>query len=401
MSISFPTGDSKSTLETIREQRAGTTRATTPRATSSARIEANRRNSRKSTGPRTIEGKRRASRNAMKHGLCRTLSCLPSECEATFLTFVAELETELRPATAMQRLAFNQIASLIWRLERLPEAQTKLFAEELAKVESDDDSEESLSPSDVLARRFSDAPGNNGFALMERYERGMRNQLLRLLRQFDQLKKQRVTTPYDEEEVAEMKRAKYEQQLRDDEERYEQTRQRNARLDAERGGAPGVRSVERAPGEMAAGAASPAVQSDSAGPRGSVVEVEAGTVIELSHAVETEHAVEAGRGVETGHAVETARPGAGALDRREDDASDDATTERSQSKPIENVDSDQPAGKCVMSDNAPVTERSQREGFGVGVFLGSIEATGDPSPQRVASPRSFSIIPPITRGTNR
>ncbi len=141
MSISFPTTEAGSTLERVRAERAGTTRATTTRAPSSARIEANRRNCRKSTGPKTIEGKRRASRNALKHGLCRTLSCLPSECEATFLTFVAELREELRPATAMQRLTFNQIASLTWRLERLPEAQTKLFGEELAKVESDDDSE--------------------------------------------------------------------------------------------------------------------------------------------------------------------------------------------------------------------------------------------------------------------
>ena len=117
MSISFSASDGPSTLDRVREQG----RPSGVRATGAARIEANRRNARKSTGPRTVEGKRRSSRNAMKHGLCRTLSCLPSECEATFLTFVEELREELRPATAMQRLAFDQIASLTWRLERLPE----------------------------------------------------------------------------------------------------------------------------------------------------------------------------------------------------------------------------------------------------------------------------------------
>ncbi len=60
MSIAFPTTEAGSTLERVR--------ATRVRGTASQRrIEANRANGRKSTGPRTAEGKRRASRNEMKH----------------------------------------------------------------------------------------------------------------------------------------------------------------------------------------------------------------------------------------------------------------------------------------------------------------------------------------------
>src|SRR5687768_17091307 len=63
-------------------------------ATSARRLAANRRNAQRSTGPRTDAGKRRASRNALKHGLCSTSACLPGECPAAYATFVRELEEE-------------------------------------------------------------------------------------------------------------------------------------------------------------------------------------------------------------------------------------------------------------------------------------------------------------------
>jgi hypothetical protein len=49
---------------------------------SDRRIKANRANARKSTGPRSPAGKKRASRNALRHGLTAVLQLGPSE-EAT------------------------------------------------------------------------------------------------------------------------------------------------------------------------------------------------------------------------------------------------------------------------------------------------------------------------------
>src|SRR5688572_405872 len=157
---------------------------------SARRLTANRRNAQRSTGPRTAAGKRRASRNAIKHGLCSTYACLEGECPAAYATFVRELEEELQPRTGMQRSLVPHIANLMWRIDRLPQAQADIFELELEKCAgrragargraggsagaggnaSARAGGETISASQVLARRFSDDPTRNGFLLIGRYE---------------------------------------------------------------------------------------------------------------------------------------------------------------------------------------------------------------------------------------
>lgn len=166
------------------------------RPASERRREANRRNARKSTGPRTAAGKKRSAQNSLKHGLCADTAIPPCEDALTFNLFLDELRAELQPVTAMQNILFPQIANLMWRLRRLPEAQAHLFSEELQKSVREDESPRTLTASEVLARRFSDDP-HNGFALLGRYERTCQNMLLRLMRQYEQLKKRHPYGPSD------------------------------------------------------------------------------------------------------------------------------------------------------------------------------------------------------------
>jgi hypothetical protein len=58
-----------------------TTTVTNPLSSS---VQANRRNAGRSTGPRTIAGKRRASRNATSHGIYCCNLVLPGESNAEF-----------------------------------------------------------------------------------------------------------------------------------------------------------------------------------------------------------------------------------------------------------------------------------------------------------------------------
>ena len=190
----------------------------TPRPISQRRLEANRRNARRSTGPRTAEGKKRVSQNARARagtrvpGLANLFgSRLPSEDGPAYNTFIEELREQMIPRSIMQLTLFPQIADLVWRLYRLPEAQSRLFEQERLKAsqgaapspgrsDSSDATEQDLTPADILARRFSDDPTRNGFLLMGRYERSLQNQLLRYLRQYEHEQKARPTTPHHPDE---------------------------------------------------------------------------------------------------------------------------------------------------------------------------------------------------------
>jgi hypothetical protein len=105
---------------------------------SQKQIEANRRNARKSTGPRSASGKKRASRNALKHGLTTPISgaAVTREIEALARQIAGDPEDRLRMALArdaaeaqldlarVQRVgvAFIERTAAVGRL-----AQRKLF----------------------------------------------------------------------------------------------------------------------------------------------------------------------------------------------------------------------------------------------------------------------------------
>jgi hypothetical protein len=158
------------------------------------RLAANRRNAQRSTGPRTPAGKKRCSQNAIKHGLCSFHATrLPGECQATFNLFIDELREDLKPKTIADICTFDQLCSVLWRLERMPQSQRDIFQVELDRCADG----ETLAASEILARRFSENPSNNGFLLLDRYERSLRNQYLRLLNQLLNMQRNRVRDERD------------------------------------------------------------------------------------------------------------------------------------------------------------------------------------------------------------
>ena len=97
---------------------------------SAKQIEANRRNSLKSTGPNTEAGKRASSLNAYRHGLTGQLFLMtPAEAEAheRYMTLMLQ---DLKPVGAMEETLARSIADSHWRLNRAVIIENNIFAAE-------------------------------------------------------------------------------------------------------------------------------------------------------------------------------------------------------------------------------------------------------------------------------
>lgn len=95
--------------------------------TSNLQIEANRRNAKLSTGPKTAEGKQASRMNALKHGLTAQHVTLFDERLEDFEGFHAELLAALRPEGAVEMALAERAVLCAWRLRRVYRIETGLF----------------------------------------------------------------------------------------------------------------------------------------------------------------------------------------------------------------------------------------------------------------------------------
>ncbi len=85
---------------------------------SDLQLTANRENARRSTGPRTPEGKKRSSLNALRHGLTGQVVVMPDEDLKAYLSFTERYVQDLHPLTEPERQLAHDIANCQWRLNR-------------------------------------------------------------------------------------------------------------------------------------------------------------------------------------------------------------------------------------------------------------------------------------------
>ncbi len=89
------------------------------------------------TGPRTELGKRRASRNATKHGVFSKAVVLTSESRAEYERLWAGLREYYQPEGTVEELLVEKLATLAWRHRRLLLAESAEIRRNTEFVESD------------------------------------------------------------------------------------------------------------------------------------------------------------------------------------------------------------------------------------------------------------------------
>ena len=86
--------------------------------------ESNRRNAKKSTGPRSAAGKVVASRNALKHGLLSRHLIVEGESREEFSELLRLLSDEFQPVGLVEHALVERIGIAFWRQRRLVRAES-------------------------------------------------------------------------------------------------------------------------------------------------------------------------------------------------------------------------------------------------------------------------------------
>jgi len=91
---------------------------------SEAQLNANRANAKKSTGPKTIEGKTRSSMNSYKHGITARRVVLDNEDHDQFERLLNDYRSRFQPADGYELRVVDDLCVLHWHINRLQFIET-------------------------------------------------------------------------------------------------------------------------------------------------------------------------------------------------------------------------------------------------------------------------------------
>jgi hypothetical protein len=168
--------------------------------TSAKQIEANRKNARKSTGPRTAKGKAITKFNAVTHGLQARHVVLPDEDVGKFERLRGELIQELEPRGVGEYRLVENISVAMWRLRRVYRIEVGMFMRhqevgipvlhqlEIAMERTNEEASQSLARSFVRNSNRGDV-----FSKLSRYETSIERSMYRAWDKLQQLQEARKT----------------------------------------------------------------------------------------------------------------------------------------------------------------------------------------------------------------
>src|SRR5215217_5950185 len=166
------------------------------RPRSPAQIEASRRNGARSKGPATDEGKARASRNSLKHGLTATHHLvLEDEVPHALEALIATVTEETGAASEIEARLARRLAIALWKGERAERIETALFdtAPKLRPPQTGFQWEEADPLTTFDLRRFNAVRG---------YQAQQEREISRCFKELRQLRKETLAACTDEPDMA-------------------------------------------------------------------------------------------------------------------------------------------------------------------------------------------------------
>jgi hypothetical protein len=118
------------------------------------RLEANRRNALRSTGPRTEDGKQRSRVNALRHGLTAETVVGSLEDAEDYKAFEAAIIADYEAETAVARELVLRLASLLWRLRRANAIEADLFEIQVEALRQRQLAVATQTPDDIVYKAF-------------------------------------------------------------------------------------------------------------------------------------------------------------------------------------------------------------------------------------------------------
>lgn len=104
-----------------------------------AKREANRRNAKKSTGPKSKNGKSKSSQNAVKHGAYSTKHLISGEDQNLYAAIRAEQKLLFKPVSFIDIALVDELVNQIWTLRRLERAERYYLSELRSELEAGPD----------------------------------------------------------------------------------------------------------------------------------------------------------------------------------------------------------------------------------------------------------------------
>lgn len=104
--------------------------------TSKKQIKANRKNAKKSTGAKTLQGKQIVALNSVKHGVNSKALILPDEDINEFKTMVETMKEEFNVSSTIEVVLINKMAEALWRKQRLSRYEQSLIEAENSYLDS-------------------------------------------------------------------------------------------------------------------------------------------------------------------------------------------------------------------------------------------------------------------------